>query len=334
VLVRILKTKTPPVEINRKITRLVRKETSSLQPVTFKMPTTEEAELAVRVYDLRTSGTQLMLVPDPHASVTAKVHETASVYAVAIKIAENYHQNPLSVRRALGSVYPQGEVPVNHVPALMRQAEKVAFNHYEEKEDTVRDVLALIHTHDSRGGPLFEERNGQLFHTLRLSHSTLERIRRHSLLMHKQGESDVRDSVSRQDVHEVSFHYDPYNFGSKNEREFFVDILEQLNSNPKDIEGFFFTGGLAHHEKTDFWFWYRGMDGRFHRYFPDFVLLKKTGECFIVEIKSERDRGAPDVENKAKAVQRLVDVQPEKLRYHVVYTREDRQPVQEWASSE
>ena len=55
--------------------------------------------------------------------------------------------------------------------------------------------------------------------------------------------------------------------------------------------------------------------------FPDFVIVKNTGEFFIVEIKSVRDRGNPIVEAKAKAVECLKELQPDAhFDYNIIYT--------------
>ena len=83
-------------------------------------------------------------------------------------------------------------------------------------------------------------------------------------------------------------------------------------------------GGITDSQKTDFWFEYKGTDNRYHKYFPDFVLLKKDGSCYIIEIKSEKDRGHPSVEAKAKAVQQIADIQKEKVKYHVIYSQKDK----------
>ena len=65
----------------------------------------------------------------------------------------------------------------------------------------------------------------------------------------------------------------------------------------------------------------KGADGNYHGYFPDFVIVKNTGEFFIVEIKSERDRCNPIVEAKAKAVEYLKRLQPDKhFDYNIIYT--------------
>ena len=68
----------------------------------------------------------------------------------------------------------------------------------------------------------------------------------------------------------------------------------------------------------------RGEDDNFHRYFPDFVIVKKTGEFYIVEIKSERDRNNESVKAKKKAVERLEKMQSnDRFKYHIIYTDTD-----------
>ena len=67
--------------------------------------------------------------------------------------------------------------------------------------------------------------------------------------------------------------------------------------------------GLTGPKKTDFHFEYMGEDRRYHRYFPDFVIVKKTGDFYIVEAKSESERGDQTVEKKKKVVERLQKMQ-------------------------
>ena len=58
------------------------------------------------------------------------------------------------------------------------------------------------------------------------------------------------------------FHYDPYNFDSNPERDFFEAVLRELNLHPGDVEDVYFTGGITDPAKTDFHVEYRGEDGR------------------------------------------------------------------------
>ncbi|MDD9819500.1 MAG: hypothetical protein OXR07_01300 [Nitrospira sp.] len=62
------------------------------------------------------------------------------------------------------------------------------------------------------------------------------------------------------------------------ERALFRHVLSLLSTDPGDVEAFVFTGGLTDPNKTDFHLEYLGEDKRYHPYFPDFGIVKKTGE--------------------------------------------------------
>ena len=71
---------------------------------------------------------------------------------------------------------------------------------------------------------------------------------------------------------------------------------------------------------------YRGLDGRWHDYSPDFVVRRRDGRCYIVEIKAENKRADPiDGEHgrKALAVQKWVGLTPENLQYEIIFTTSD-----------
>lgn len=147
------------------------------------------------------------------------------------------------------------------------------------------------------------------------------------------------ESGSYEDKGDLSFHYTPYNFDSAPERSFFRAILSALNAKPDDVGAFLFTGGLTDPKKTDFHFEYLGEDRRYHRYFPDFVIVKKTGEFYIVEVKAEIERGDVAVEAKKKAVERIQRLQPERFKYQIVYAPESTigsrevKPVVDWVKA-
>ena len=142
-----------------------------------------------------------------------------------------------------------------------------------------------------------------------------------------------------EDKHDLSFHYTPYNFDSEPERFLFRRILSVLKTDPDEVKAFLFMGGLTDPKKTDFHFEYLGEDNRYHRYFPDFVIVKKTGEFYIVEVKAENERNDPTVEAKRKAVERLRDLQPDRFKYHTVYAStnskvsEDIKPIAYWVKT-
>lgn len=214
--------------------------------------------------------------------------------------------------KELKRLYPEGEIPHGHLYPLFQQVESQLQN-YTVIEDEVSEVLALIHTHDDEGNLLFEkDTDGDYIHRLRIQKRNAERMRDDRLLF---DENDLPDE------HDLSFHYTPYNFDTKPERQFFEVVLESLNTSMEDVEIFLFTGGLTDPKKTDFHFEYKGVDDNFHRYFPDFVIVKNTGEFYIVEIKSERDRRNPTVEAKRKAVEHLEQLQSnDRFKYHIIYT--------------
>ena len=132
-----------------------------------------------------------------------------------------------------------------------------------------------------------------------------------------------------QNPHGFGFHYDPYNFDSAPEKDYFGRVLDALNLHPDEVEDIYFTGALTDPRKTDFYVEYRGIDDRWHRYSPDFVIRRKDGKAFIVEIKAERERQHPvdgEQGRKALAVREWVDLNPERLKYEVVFTGSDSVP--------
>ncbi len=69
------------------------------------------------------------------------------------------------------------------------------------------------------------------------------------------------------------------------------------------------------------------------------MIVKNTGEFYIVEIKPESERDSPDVVVKKEAVKRLEKLQPDAhFEYHVIYTQnaflqenlDEMQKIREW----
>ena len=328
VRVRILKTELPKLEIEQIVERW-RKKPDTEKPLVFTA-FKEEATGTVRHHTIQAEQPGSALVETKVEAIDSNLSDT--VYSVAVQIATALHMSSMKVLKALQQVYPEGLVPKEHIDGLCKQAE-ACLGTYEAHEERIMRVLALIHTHNVQGDPLFEEQNGQLFHTLQFSKDNYERIKNNGLLVCKKDTESAQEYMPHDDRQDLSFHYSPYNFDSGDECKFFLEILNELNVDPSDIEGFFFIGGFTDPQKTDFWFEYQGTDKRYHKYFPDFVLIKKDGSCYIVEIKSERDRGASDVKAKAKAVRRIADIQPDKVKYHVSYSSQDKDDISKWIKS-
>lgn len=122
---------------------------------------------------------------------------------------------------------------------------------------------------------------------------------------------------------DFGFHYDPHNFDSKPEADFYLQMLQTVNVHPAEVQDLYFTGGLHDPEKTDVLVEYKGEAGRWHPDSLDFVIRRGDSRCIIVEIKDARMRQHPvDGENgrQAMAVRRWVGLNPETLRYEMGFT--------------
>ena len=316
--IRILKAELPKLEITRKVSRVIRQERAPTE-ILLELPTdVEETPPIVRrilTPDFTNRGTTSPFIDTGESDNIEVSDHTTDCYTIARRIATNYHLPVMKTLKSINKLYPIGEVPNAHIYPLFQQVESQIQNYKVIKEE-IKEVLALIHTHDSNGNLLFDQdSNGNYIHRLRVQKRTAERMKDNRLLF---SEEDLPDD------HSISFHYMPYNFDTKPEREFFEAILSSLNTAMEDVDIFLFTGGLTDTKKTDFHFEYKGEDGNYHRYFPDFVIVKKTGEFYIVEIKSERDRNNETVKAKKKAVERLEKLQSnDRFKYHIVYTDTD-----------
>ena len=111
-------------------------------------------------------------------------------------------------------------------------------------------------------------------------------------------------------------------------------MLSQLGVDAGAVEDIYFTGALTDARKTDFRVEYKGEDGKWHDYTPDFVIRCRDGKCLIVEIKStqfkaateedlERDaRGESPITaegRKAIALKRWTELDPKQLKYEIIF---------------
>jgi hypothetical protein len=114
--------------------------------------------------------------------------------------------------------------------------------------------------------------------------------------------------------------------GSKPEVGYFARVLDMLNERPSKVADVYFVGALTSPDKTDLAFDYVRKDGRLARYSPDFLLRCEDDRWFLVEIKQERAREDP-VEGedglKARAVRAIVEQNPGRLGYQMVFTPSD-----------
>jgi type III restriction enzyme len=95
-----------------------------------------------------------------------------------------------------------------------------------------------------------------------------------------------------------------------------------LQIDQTEVEDIYFTGSINDVKKTDFCFEYKGGDGKYHNYFPDFIITKNNGEFLIVEIKAKGKESDREVLNKKKAVNYLEGIEDNKFKYVIIYTGE------------
>ena len=302
--VRILKTDLPKLQITRKIKRVERTETKTNDIAIEKPESKQPPEVLRSILTPDFSGFERILTQTGTSVKLTPQSETTSCYTVAANVSSRYHLPIMPIFKKLNNLYTDGKVPNSHMYGLFKNIENQISN-YRTVEETVTEARALIRVQDENGNDLFEtDDEGVYVHKLRLIDKNYE------LLVDREDASDV---------HDLSFHYNPYNFDSRPERSFFSMMLSKLKLEPQDVKVFLFTGGLTDARKTDFYFEYKGIDGRYHFYFPDFVIVKKTGEFYIVEVKSDREKGDETVVKKKKAVERLAKLQSNKFKFQIIY---------------
>ena len=303
---------------------VVKKIVKQVVPVGQTSEVWETSEVSLRKPDIEETTILVKKVYTPReqpdrASVLAQVAEERATYTVgpdlysaATELAAVYRLDVWTVYAELKRLYGAGgTVPETHLPALAEQIEDQT-RHYRVEEQEVEVALALIRPD---GFTPEQEDDGNVVYTAEI---TYQKGKEHLLL-------SWRDLAAR-NAGDFGFHYDPYNFDSDPERDFFVQMLGAINLRPEQVEDIYFTGGLHDPRKTDFTVEYLGIDERWHRYSPDFVIRRKDGRCYIVEIKDARfrdDEVDGEKGRKAMAVKKWVGLNPERLKYEMIFTSSD-----------
>jgi len=309
----------PPLVVKQLVRHVVPTADPSGPPDTLglhKPDVQAEAVLVKKVY-----------TPDEQTgklSVMKQVGEERAVYEVpgpdlytaATQLAAVYRLDVWTVYGELKRLYAAdgdgtATVPEAHLPALAAQIERQT-RRYHVEEQEVEVALALV---KPDGFETVQGDDGNVVYTAQI---TYQKGKEHLLM-------SWRDVAAHNDG-DFGFHYDPYNFDSNPERDFFTQMLDAINLKPDQVEDIYFTGGLHDPAKTDFFVEYKGVDERWHRYSPDFVIRRKDGRCYIVEIKDARFRD-DDVDGergrKAMAVQKWVGLNPDRLKYEMIFADSD-----------
>lgn len=233
--------------------------------------------------------------------------QTIDLFSAAVELAGNYHLAPLMVYKELKRIYAQQDaIPLTHLDGLAEQIENQTAG-YEIREEMIELALALV----KPAGFAHESVDGVETYTAEIQFPV---DRQHLLTSYNEW---------KEKAGAFGFHYDPYNFDSKPEKNFFEQMLVYLNLHAEDVDDIYFTGAISDPQKTDFYVDYLGEDGRWHRYSPDFLVRRKDGKCLIVEIKAERERDdLTDGENgrKAAATRKWVGLNPDLLKYEMIFT--------------
>jgi type III restriction enzyme len=311
----------PPLVVTQIVRTVVRKDAES-RPLNLQRPSGKhEAALRRRAYDLavqEATGHVLRQLGETVAIET--VPDTADCYGSAVDLAAQYRLDLWEVYGQLRALYGDEEIPLYHLRDLCRQIEEQTCN-YEVREERKDYALALVRPEGFERGI---DASGTEIYTVEIIYpKDHER-----LLLHCEA---LRDNEGN-----FGFHYTPYNFDSNPEKSFFEQMLRDLNQSPEDVEDIYFTGALTDPNKTDFFVEYKDEKDKWRHYTPDFIIRRKDGKTLIVEIKREHDREHPidgEQGRKAMALRKWEDLDPDRLRYHMIFTPGETVPYDRMAKA-
>lgn len=315
----LLKEHIPPLVLKRSIVRVRRQETKIPATLALQRPQDDAPALSVQRYELaaQASSNRVMRELGDALPVDAPI-ETADTRTVAADLAARYRVSLFAVLDALRGAYGDEDIPLSHLGVLAGQLEDQV-RHYETESEEIDIALALVRPEG------FDEELDQAGKPIRTAEITYRKDKADRLWRVEDARADYGGGFG--------FHYSPYNFDSLPEKDFLAKVLNALKLDAGEIEDVYFTGALGR-DKTDFIVEYKGEDGRWHPYSPDFLIRRKpaaggapgSGKLLIVEIKSERMRGdATDGEHgrKAMAVREWAKLNPDRLAYEMLFTDTD-----------
>lgn len=227
------------------------------------------------------------------------------LFQAAVILAHAYRLDSLKTYKLLQNLYPDGEIGAFELELVRSQIEKQTMR-YKVVNETVEEALALI---KQKG---FEEETIDG----RTSYVTHIRVNKTSLEKYVLELKDYKAKAGQLPL--FGFHYDPYNFDSEDEREFFERMLSKLGEDPDNVEDIYYTGAINDPAKTDFIFEYKDDKGDWHSYTPDFLIRKKDGKSLIVEVKAPKYR----IKEAEKEMQELEAINPDKIKYELLLLEE------------
>lgn len=295
----VKKVEIPPIIIKKKVIKVI---ANPNRTKTLLLPLNElqneKTKVKKSIYNLSSSDKEKKILVRVKEQEVETEEPLTDVYSLAADIADNYRLNYMETLKLLKKFFANSVIPESLAYKIKEILEK-QISQYEVKEEVVEHALALVKPE----GFKYDDKQGYLYTEIKISEKYKE------LLLYS---SDIKKNS-------FGFHYDPYNFDSKPEREFFMGILSMLNEDPDNIEDIYFTGAISSKDKTDFIFEYKGTDGKWHNYTPDFLIRKKDGKMIIVEIKGEPFRN----EEVKKTMQEIEGLNPNEVKYEILETEAD-----------
>ncbi|MCC6175820.1 MAG: DEAD/DEAH box helicase family protein [Chloroflexi bacterium] len=316
-IIRIRKTDLPPMTVRQPRTVSRRSSDAALGLLAFTRPQPAPAEGLVRtIFDVGLAGASRRILSQVGDAVALEVGEdTVSAYAAAQQLAAAYRADPWTILDALRATYPDAPVPVAHLPGLALQIEQ-SFGGYVTDETVDERALAVLDPDGFEEGP-DGGRQATIGYPKDRDHLVYGRER------------------IGEEAGPYGFHYEPYNFDSSPESDFFLRIIRAVGEAPTSVRDVYYTGAITDPRRTDLSFSYTGRDGRLHRYTPDFVINTTDDRWLLVEVKMAA-REHDEVEGrdglKSRALRRLEAENLGRIAYHMVFADGDTVRHQDFAA--
>ena len=325
--IKVRKIPLPPLVVKRVIRTVVRDTAVSAAPLHLTRPDLKlETVLKERTLELAVRESTTSVLRQIGETTIHAEPDTVDLYTAAVELSAVHRLDVWTIYDELKRIYGgDSEMTEHHLEALSLQIADQT-RAYRIHAEEVEEALALV----KPDGFQRELEEGAEVYTAEITY----RKDRESLLL-------SWEKLTGENRGNFGFHYSPYNFDSNPEKSFFEELLRHANTHPDEVEDLYFTGAITDPKKTDFFVEYKGEDGRWHPYTPDFVIRRKDGKCLIVEVKSAQfkaavqndlDRDALSEEpitlegRKAIALRRWTNLNPDRLKYGLAFVREDTVP--------
>ena len=293
----------PPLVLKRKMKKVILND-NMINDIVLTKPIVSSQEAKKTIYNPIDVDDKKKVLVESEVEKLVLFENSMDIYEIAVEFSIIYRIDLQKIYEKLLIIYPEREILESHIPELKKQIELQTKN-YKITEEEVEIILALI----KQDGFDKEKLDDNIIYTT-------------EIVYHKDKEALLLkyESFKEMNKKDFSFHYSPYNMDSHPEKDFFEQILRAINEDPADIEDMFFMGGIKDPKKTDFLFEYVDKTGKYRSYTPDFLIRKRNGKVLIVEIKGEVFRD----ETKEMAIRELEGLNPDKLKYEILLTKEDQ----------